>query len=169
MKLAIRSLLLLCLLFVTQSVYSQTFGRAYFRLTTGLDGNERSLDVINDTQKNKVKMAATDNVTGQSWEITPIGKTGYYRLTTQWLGKGKALDVVNDGTNDQVCLANTEDVEGQYWKITKIAEGQYSISNKWQPKKFLTANPDGSVRLERFATDLGQQWTIVVTDNFETN
>ncbi len=169
MKLGIRLLLLVSLLIVSQNVYSQTFGNAYFRMTTALDGEEKSLDVINDSQKNRVKMAVTDNVTGQSWEITPIGKTGYYRLTTQFQGKGKALDVINDGRNDQVWLAKTEDVEGQYWKITKIAEGEYSISNKWQPKKFLTANDDGSVRLEKFGTDLGQQWKIVVSDNFETN
>ncbi len=169
MKLGIRVLVFVSLLIVSQSVYSQTFGKAYFRMTTALDEQETSLDVINDGQNNKVKMAATSNVTGQSWEITPIGKTGYYRLTTQWQGKGKALDVINDGKNDQVWLAPTEDVTGQYWMLTDIGDGYYTISNKWQKEKFLTASPDGSVRLLKMGNDLGQSWKIVVSDNFETN
>lgn len=168
MKLGIRILLLASMLIATQSVLSQTFGNAYFRIISSLD-DEKSLDVVNNGENNTLRMANTGNVTGQSWLVTPIGKTGYYRLTTQWQGKGKSLDVVNDGANNEICLAKTEDVAGQYWKITKIGEDLYSISNKWQPKKFLTANPDGSVRLEKFDTDLGQQWTFVVTDNLETN
>jgi hypothetical protein len=94
---------------------------SYYRLTTQREGNNKSLDVVNDGKNNnQLKLAKTGNYSGQYWKITPTDDE-FYRLTTQWQGDKKALDIVNDGkSNSQLILAETSDSAEQYWKITKV-------------------------------------------------
>ena len=105
--------------------------KSYYRLTTQWQGDGKSLDVVNDGKNNQLILAMTDNVSGRSWRITPLGG-GYYRLTTQWQGNGKSLDVVNDGKNNQLILAKTANVSGQFWKITASGDGYYRLTTQWQ-------------------------------------
>ncbi len=94
---------------------------SYYRLTTQCQGDDKSLDVVNDGKKNnQLILAKTGNYSGQHWKITPIGD-GFHRLTTEWQGDNKSLGVVNDGkNNNQLILAETSDCTQQYWKITQV-------------------------------------------------
>ncbi|MGJ8743656.1 RICIN domain-containing protein [Polaribacter sp.] len=103
----------------------------YYRLTTRWQGDSKSLDILNDSKKNKPILAKTGAYTGQYWKITPVGG-GYYRLSNQWQGEYKSLDIVNDGKNNKPILVNTGNYTGQFWKITSVGGGYYRLTNKWQ-------------------------------------
>jgi hypothetical protein len=162
MKLKVQLFVLLLFLF-SQSVFTQTFGDGYYRLTTQWLGNVKSLDVINDGTNSKLQLANTGNASGQFWKITSLGN-GYYRLTTQWLGEIKSLDVINDGTNNKLQLATTSNASGQYWKITPIGNGYYRLTTKWIGEtKSLDVINDGQnnkVQLADSGDFLGQYWKI---------
>ena len=91
----------------------------WYRLTTQFQGDGKSLDVINDANKDKLTLAKTGNFSGQFWKFTPLGN-GWHRVTSQFQGDAKSLDVINDGKNDKLTLAKTGNVSGQYWKITEL-------------------------------------------------
>jgi len=44
----------------------------YYRLTSKREGQEKSLDIINDGKNNKIKLAKTDDCSGQYWKITKV-------------------------------------------------------------------------------------------------
>jgi hypothetical protein len=92
--------------------------QAQYRLTTEFQGECVSLDVVNDATDDKLILAPSAEVSGQLWQITPLGN-GHHRLTTMFKGPGKSLDVVNDETDDALILAKTADVSGQRWRITR--------------------------------------------------
>ncbi|CAF1013861.1 unnamed protein product [Rotaria sordida] len=106
---------------------------SYYRLTTQWQGNNKSLDVVNDGKNNnQLILATTGNYSGQYWKITPTDN-GFYRLTTQWQGDKKSLDIVNDGkNNNQLILATTGNYSGQSWKITPTGNGFYRLTTQWQ-------------------------------------
>lgn len=137
--------------------------RNYYRLTTQWQGDGKSLDVVNDGKNNQLILAPTDNVSGQSWKITPLGE-GYYRLTTEWQGIGKSLDVVNDGKNNQLILAKAANVSGQFWRITPAGAGYYRLTTQWQGNgKSLDVVNDGKnnqLILAKTANVSGQFWKI---------
>ncbi len=55
----------------------------YYRLTTQCQGDQMSLDIVNDGKNNnKLQLTTTGNYGGQHWNITPIDD-GFYRLTTE--------------------------------------------------------------------------------------
>jgi len=137
--------------------------RSYYRLTTQWQGDGKSLDVVNDGKNNQLILAQTDNLSGQSWKITPLAG-GYYRLTTQWQGNGKSLDVVNDGKNNRLILAKTANVSGQFWKITPSGDGYYRLTTQWQGdgKSLDVVNDGKNNQLILAQTDnvSGQFWKI---------
>jgi len=137
--------------------------KSYYRLTTQWQGDGKSLDVVNDGKNNQLILAPTENVSGQSWRITPLAD-GYYRLTTLWQGIGKSLDVVNDGKNNQLILAKTANVSGQFWKITSAGEGYYRLTTQWQGngKSLDVVNDGKNNQLILAKTDnvSGQFWKI---------
>ena len=92
--------------------------QSFYRLTTEWQGDNKSLDIVNDGKNNQPILAKSEDVASQLWKITPV-TGGFYRLTTQWQGDGKSLDIVNDGKNNKPVLAKTDSVSGQSWKITK--------------------------------------------------
>lgn len=96
-------------------------GDGFYRLTTEWQGDNKSLDGVNDGKKNdQLKLAQTGDYSGQRWKITPVGD-GFYRLTTEWQGGNKSLGIINDGKNkNQLILADTSDSVKQYWKIKKV-------------------------------------------------
>ncbi|CAF4899864.1 unnamed protein product [Rotaria sp. Silwood1] len=118
---------------------------SYYRLTTQWQGNNKSLDVVNDGKNNnQLILATTGNYSGQYWKITPTDN-GFYRLTTQWQGDKKSLDVVNDGkNNNRLILAKTGNYSGQSWRITETGNGFYRLTTQWQgDDKSLSIVKDG--------------------------
>ncbi|CAF1671385.1 unnamed protein product [Rotaria sp. Silwood1] len=118
---------------------------SYYRLTTQWQGNNKSLDVVNDGKNNnQLILATTGNYSGQYWKITPTDN-GFYRLTTQWQGDKKSLDVVNDGkNNNRLILAKTGNYSGQSWRITATGNGFYRLTTQWQgDDKSLSIVKDG--------------------------
>jgi hypothetical protein len=144
-----RNTLIFCSLFFflygfSSKTYAQDLDTEfYYRLTTKWQGDEKSLDVVNDGKNNQLQLAKTGNYSGQCWKLTPLGE-GYYRLTTQWQGDEKSLDVVNDGKNNKLQLAKTGAYSGQYWKLEPLGEDYYRITTKWQgDEKSLDVVNDG--------------------------
>jgi hypothetical protein len=94
-------------------------GNGFYRLTNLAEGEEKSLDIINDGKNDQPKLTKTGNFSGQSWKFTRL-ENGFYRITNQWQGEQKSLDVVNSGNNDKVKLATTGNFSGQYWELTEV-------------------------------------------------
>lgn len=138
----------------------------YYRLTTEWQGTGKSLDVINDGKNNdRLILANSEDVGGQFWKITPVGR-GYYRLTTEWQGTAKSLDVVNDGQdNNQVRLAKSGRFRGQFWKISDLGNGYYRLTTQWHGVgKSLDIVNDGVNNNQPILADTGnfpgQNWKI---------
>jgi hypothetical protein len=107
------------MLFLGHQGFAQFDPNAWYKLSPKYQPT-KSLDVVNDGKNyNQVWLDKTQQVTGQSWKITPInGQPGYYRLSPQYQPT-KSLDVINDGKNyNKVWLDKTQQVTGQSWKIT---------------------------------------------------
>lgn len=95
-------------------------GRGFFTLTTILHDFEkknRSLDV-DPTTKERVKMAKTENVTGQKWKVTPVGGD-YFRLTTEFLGDGKSLEAVTYYQYYVEMVKTSDQDSGQLWTLIR--------------------------------------------------
>ena len=92
-----------------------------YRLTTMLQSDEKSLDVVNDGKSNdQVRMFDTGLYAGQSWKITALIEN-CYRLTTLFQGDDKSLAVMVDGvSNDRVMLIETDSYTNQFWEITQV-------------------------------------------------
>ena len=114
----------------SESVFAQSFEVGYYRLTNKWIGDGKSLDVINDSMRDKLKLADSSANVGQAWKLVPVGD-GYYRLSTKWLGTGKSLNVINDDTDDKLNLAGSENLTGQFWKITPVGDGYFRLTTKW--------------------------------------
>jgi len=147
----------------SQSAYSQNFGSGYYRLTSKWLRETKSLDVVNDSAKDKLQLAKSGNQSGQSWKITSVG-SGYYRLTTEWLGETKSLDVVSDGAKDKLQLAKSGNISGQFWKISHVGDGYYRLTTKWLGEtKSLDVVNDGAkdkLQLAKSGDYSGQLWKI---------
>lgn len=118
---------------------------SYYRLTTMQEGECKSLDIVNDANKNHPVLARSGNFSGQYWKITPVGN-GSYRLTNQWQGDGKSLDIVKDGNSYKPILAATGNVQGQNWIITptKFGENYFRLTTRSQVGKSLSVVDDGN-------------------------
>jgi hypothetical protein len=135
----------------------------YYRLTTQFLGEEKSLDVINDAQKDKVKMADSGNYSGQHWKLQDLGN-GYYRLTTRFLGEEKSLDIINDASRDKLKMAKTGNYSGQYWKIKDMGNGYYRLTTQFLgEEKSLDVINDAKkdkLRMAKSGSYSGQLWKI---------
>ena len=136
------------------------FGSGYHRFTTMWQGIDKSLDIINDGDNDKIHLAGTGNYSGQFWKITPAGN-GYYRLSSMWQGEGKPLSY----SNGKLHLGTAMDSDHQYWKITKNRNGYYKLSNKNKGDDYsMDVINDGKNTRLHMAGDgnySGQYWKIV--------
>ena len=65
-----------------------------YRLQTLYTGQGRSLDVVNNANKDTVRLAATANVTGQFWSLKKVnGSDVLFKLYNDFTGPDKFLDV----------------------------------------------------------------------------
>jgi hypothetical protein len=76
----------------------------------------KCLDIVNDGQNNKLKMATCGRFLGQDWTATPSDGRGF-KLRNRFSGPNKCLDVVNDGQNNRLIMADCGNYSGQYWSI----------------------------------------------------
>ncbi|MBC7777248.1 MAG: RICIN domain-containing protein [Phycisphaerae bacterium] len=159
------TLLFLTFCCASLNTHAQAYdGKKFYRLTTQWQGDDKSLDIVNDGKNNnQLQLAKTGNYSGQYWKITPISG-GYYRLTTYWQGDDKSLDVINDGKNNKLHLAKTGNYSGQYWKITALGGGYYRLTSKFQgDDKSLDVINDGKnnqLQLAKSGQFSGQYWKI---------
>ncbi|CAF0829023.1 unnamed protein product [Adineta steineri] len=134
---------------------------SYYRLTTQWQGDNKSLDILNDGKNNnKVQLAQTGNYSGQHWKMKLI-QDDYYRLTTQWQGDEKSLSIVNN----EIILDKTSNDNAQYWKITLLKNNYYRFTCKQQGyEKSLDIINDGQnnnkVTLAKSGCYSGQYWNI---------
>lgn len=139
----------------------------YYRITNGWQKG-KSLDVVNDGDKNnKLQLADTGNFSGQMWKITKL-EDGYFRFTNGWQ-KDKSLDVLNEGEKDQLQLAKTENVTGQMWKLKMLADGYFGLSCKFQGEdKSIDVINDGDknnrIHLIKTGNFTGQMWKFEKTN-----
>ncbi len=63
-----------------------------------MQGDGKSLDIINDGKNNQIQLADTGDFSGQYWAFVPVPPTLYrrYKIITMFTG-AKCLTVVNDG------------------------------------------------------------------------
>src|SRR4030095_8777790 len=64
-------------------------------------GSASCLDIINDGQNDKLKLAPCGNFTGQHWFVARRSD-GTFQLQTEFTGPGRCLDIINDGQNNRL-------------------------------------------------------------------
>ena len=105
---------------LTTSVNSPEFKpdpNTYYRLSTQLQGDDKSLDIIKGENYDKPALAKSDHSNGQMWKITAIDN--------------RSLGLADDSTtNDGPMLVVTTNHAGQQWKITAIGNGFYRLTTK---------------------------------------
>jgi hypothetical protein len=103
----------------------------YYRFTTQWQGDNKSLDIVNDGKNNnQLILAQTGNHSGQHWKITLV-ENGYYRLTTEWQGNDKCLSFIKDGqSNYQLILAKSGADSSQFWRISLLNDNYYRLTSK---------------------------------------
>lgn len=136
----------------------------HYRIFSQFTGDEKSLNVMNDDQYNKVNLGETGDNTSQAWKIQSL-EEDYYRLTSQWQGVEKSLDIYNDEDDDKkLWLNETSNNTGQAWKIQPIGNGYYRLTTQvFGEGRSLDVLDDGennSVRLMETGDYSGQLWKI---------
>ena len=117
----------------------------YQRLTTQFQGDQKSLDVVNDANDNLLRLATTGSYTGQFWRLHDVGG-GYYRLTCQFQGTMKSLTVLSAKIPAGLTFKNgkivtkfqkiyillltlSQDTSGQKWKMESLGGDWYRLTN----------------------------------------
>ncbi len=92
-----------------------------YRFVNFRQGNAFSLQVVNDTDKNKLTMAESAGFASQAWRIS-TKPSGAYRITCLWFGTDKALAAVTSSeANNALIMALTNDADKtQEWKFIKL-------------------------------------------------
>ena len=131
------------------------------RFTTMLRGASMCLDVINDGQNDKLRLATCGNYSGQWWTIRPTGTAGLYRLTNEFTGTAKCVDVVNDGRNDRLQMATCGNFTGQTWAMESTQHiGFYRLKNQFTGSgKCVGVFNDTQLQLENCGDVPGQYWS----------
>lgn len=98
----------------------ENLGDDYYRIYNDEVGGELSLDIVNDGVFDKLKLGATDDVSGQLWRITELAD-GNCRLTNQFLTDEVALDVTSDTDTPTLTMRSVDNVSGQQWQLEQVA------------------------------------------------
>jgi hypothetical protein len=135
--------------------------QAQLRFRTISTGQAKCLDVINDGQNDKLRMAECGNYSGQSWTIRPTSTAGVYRLTNEFTGTAKCLDVVNNHVNDRLQMATCGNFTGQSWVMESTKRiGFYHLKNQFTGSNKCLDVIDGTqVSLENCGDVAGQYWS----------
>ncbi len=138
--------------------------KGYYRLTTKFQGEQKSLDIINDDKDNKLELRPTGNKTGQMWKLTYL-KNGYYRLTTKFTGEDKSLDIINDDKDNKLEMRTTGNKTGQLWKLHNINNsGYYRLTTKFtgtnKALDIINDDKDNQLEMRPVGKYTGQMWKI---------
>jgi len=166
-------LALLLNLGLTTVMFSQNSSPKYYRLTTQWQGESKSLDIINNGENNRLKLANTKNVSSQYWQIISLGN-GYFRFTNKWLGQEKSIDLLQEGNYYIPQIAGTGNFSGQNWKLSKVdgSDEFFRLSTMWQGDGLaLDIVNDGEKnnkpRLSNVGNYSGQFWKLTLIATYE--
>ena len=168
-KNCLKALFILGILSFSMS-FAQNFNEnIYYRLTTQWQGENKSLDVVDNKSLNKLALAKTGNYSGQAWKIKSLGNV-FFRLTSQFKGEGKSIDISNDPSvsrNGDIkpILAPSGNYSGQFWKITSLGNGFYRMTTQFKGTGLsLDVINDGrnnELAMKKTGNLTGQYWKIV--------
>lgn len=135
----------------------------YYRLTCMFQGEGKSLDVVNDSQGNRLHLFQTGNYSSQYWKVSPL-RNGFYRLSCKYQGEDKSLAILEDETSNQLQLSPSGDYTAQHWKIEKLENGYYRLSTRslgeGQSLDVLNDGQNDQVHLAPSGNYTGQFWKL---------
>ena len=136
----------------------------YYRLTTQFQGDEKSLDIINDGKNNQPILAKTGNYSGQAWKIRKVG-ADIFILSTAWQGPDNILNCVQGPNKNRPILHPRSGYSGEAWKIKSLGNGYFRITNLWLGDDLsldvINDDQDNKIILSKTGNYTGQSWKIV--------
>src|SRR5262249_45747520 len=110
-------------------------------LRNGFTGS--CLDILNDGQNDKLRLAACGNFSGQHWIIVRR-PDGTVQLQTEFTGQGRCLDIINNGgQNNRLRMAPCGNFTGQQWIIVSENNNVRLKTNFTGPSNCLDVVNDG--------------------------
>ena len=153
------------------SGYSQNYTTfkqtTYYRLTNQWQGENLSLDIVNDGINNQPILAKTAKVSGQYWKIKKVGKDTF-TLSTEWQGPHKVLDCVQGENQNRPILNRATRKSGGAWKIIAVGNDYYRITNLWLGNLSLDIINDGEnnkIQVAKTGEYSGQFWKITAINS----
>ena len=125
-------------------------------------GSAKCLDIINDGQNDKLKLAACGNFSGQHWFVLKRSD-GFFELRTEFTGQGRCLDIINDGQNNRLHMAPCGNFTGQQWIIISENGALRLKTNFTGPSHCLDVINDGQndkVQMATCGNFSGQFWSL---------
>jgi Ricin-type beta-trefoil lectin domain len=125
-------------------------------------GSGSCLDIVNDGQNDKVKLAPCGNFSGQHW-IVGKRSDGAFQFKTEFTGEGRCLDIVNDGQNNHLHMAPCGNFTGQQWIIISENGNSRLKTNFTGPTHCLDVVNDAQkdkVQMATCGNFSGQLWSL---------
>ncbi len=125
-------------------------------------GSASCLDIVNDGQNDKLRLAPCGNFSGQHW-IVARRSDGAFQLRTEFTGQGRCLDIINDGQNNRLHMAPCENFTGQQWDIISESGNSRLKTRFTGPSHCLDVINDGQndkVQMASCGNFSGQLWSL---------
>jgi hypothetical protein len=125
-------------------------------------GPASCLDIVNDGQNDKLRLAPCGNFSGQHW-IVARRPDGTFQLQTEFTGQGRCLDIINDGQNNRLHMAPCGNFTGQQWIIISEKGNSRLKTNFTGPSHCLDVVNDGQndkVQMATCGNFSGQLWSF---------
>ena len=125
-------------------------------------GPARCLDIVNDGQNDKLRLAPCGNFSGQHW-IVGRRSDGTFQLRTEFTGQGRCLDIINDGQNNRLHMAPCGNFSGQHWIILSQNNNSRLKTSFTGPSHCLDVINDGQndkVQMAACGNFSGQLWSL---------
>ena len=120
------------------------------------------LDILNDGQNDKLRLAPCGNFSGQHW-IVVQRSDGTFQLQTEFTGQGRCLDIINDGQNNRLHMAPCGNFTGQQWIIVSENNNLRLKTSFTGPSNCLDVVNDGQndrVQMATCGNFSGQLWSL---------
>jgi len=125
-------------------------------------GSASCLDIVNDGQNDKLRLAPCGNFSGQHWFVARQ-PDGTFQLWTEFTGQGRCLDIINDGENNRLHMAPCGNFTGQQWIIISENNNLRLKTRFTGPSNCLDVVNDGKndkVRMATCGNFSGQLWNL---------
>ena len=111
---------------------SNAYSTDYYAVSTLFKGDDKVLDVINDSNDKKVRLKTKVAASGQYWTVTQYQDTEYYKLSTLFTpDKTLKFEKNNDGKRVLVLKTDKEGGNKRLWKLEQIGSTDYyKMKNK---------------------------------------